>query len=244
MRAAAALVAFVVSTIASAAHPFLTEDPGTQGAGHFELELGFAAYQGDPSIPGRANVLAPQFSIGVTDNLDLIGQAFWRSQTPTQSPTVLGNGDTALDLKWRFYEQGRVAFAVRAGLDVPTGDVDTGLGAGALGGHAIAIVGVAFGEYAMYGNAAFVYTRAPGARSNLGGISIALTRPDDAPLRSFVEAAIGSNPDPMKTQWPAIARTGVIYTIVEGFDVDAGVQARLNKSAARVAWLVGATLRW
>ena len=112
------------------------------------------------------------------------------------------------------------------------------------GRNGFTALNVAFGEYAMYGNAAFVYTRAPGARSNLGGISIALTRPDDKPLRSFVEAAIGSNPDPMKTQWPAIARTGVIYTIVEGFDVDAGVQARLNKSAARVAWLVGATLRW
>jgi hypothetical protein len=245
MRAAAALITLVLSAIANAAHPILTEDPGTQGAGKFELELGFAARQGDPSIPGRSNVFAPQFSIGVTDSLDLIGQAFWVSQTPTQAPTVLGDGDTALDFKWRFYQKDNLAFAVRAGLDVPTGDVSTGLGAGELGGHAIGVVGITFGDYAVYANAAYAYTRTPGSRSNLGAFSVALTRqPDDSPLRTFIEAATSSNPDPANTQWPAIARTGFIYTVVDGFDVDAGIQTRLNKSAARWAWLVGATLRW
>src|SRR3954469_7119584 len=153
MRAALVLIALALPALAYAAHPILTEDTGTQGAGKFELEMGFAARQGDPSIPGRGNVFAPQFSIGVTDSLDLIGQGFWLSQTPTQSPTVLGSGDTTLDVKWRFYQKDNLAFAVRAGLDVPTGDVTTGLGAGALGGHAIGVVGVTLGDYAVYGNA-------------------------------------------------------------------------------------------
>jgi hypothetical protein len=243
MRLLAALFLLAIPLAARAAHPFLTDDPGTQGAGHYELELGFAARQGDPSIPGRANQFAPQFSIGVLDNVDLIAQAFWLSQTPTAGPTLLGTGDLTLDFKWRFYEKDDLAFAVRAGADMPT-DSDAAFGADQLGGHVNGIVGVSFGEYAVYGNAVYAYTRQPGARRNLGGFSIALTRPDDKPLRGFVEAGAASNPDPTNSQWPAVARTGFIYTVVEGFDVDAGVQARLNSAATRWAWLVGATVRW
>ena len=59
-----------------------------------------------------------------------------------------------------------------------------------------------------------------------------------------MEVATFSNPDPSQSQWPAVARTGGIYTVYEGFDLDAGFQARLNKSATRTAWLLGATIRW
>ena len=244
MRYLAALTVLAFAPLANAAHPFLTEDPGTQGAGHYELELGFAARQGDPSIPGRGNVFAPQFSVGVLDNLDLIAQAFWVSQTPQAAPTVVGSGDLVLDAKWRFYEKDDLAFGVRAGFDLPTGDSSAGLGAGQLGAHAIGIIGITLGEYAIYANAAYAYTRQPGARRNIPAFSIALSRPDDKPLRGFIEAAIAANPDPANSQWPAIARTGVIYTIVDGFDVDAGIQTRLNLAATRLAWLVGATVRW
>jgi len=97
---------------------------------------------------------------------------------------------------------------VRAGLDVPTGDGSDGLGSGQLGAHAIGIAALTLDEYAVYANAVYVYTRQPGTRRNLGGFSIALTRPDDRPLRGFVEAATYSNTDPAKSQWPAFAPTG------------------------------------
>ena len=61
-----------------------------------------------------------------------------------------------------------------------------------------------------------------GAVLLLANIRIALTRPDDAPWQTFIEAAIASNPDPAISQWPAIARTGAIYTVVEGFDIVKG----------------------
>jgi hypothetical protein len=178
-----------LAPVGRAAHPFLTEDPGTQGAGRFELELGLAARQGDPAINGREVAFSPQFAIGVTDTVDLIAQAVWLNQKVTDGPTVIGSGDTFLDMKWRFYETEAFALAVRAGLDLPTGEVDDGLGAGKLGGHAIGILGLTFGEYAVYANAGYAYTRTPGARANLGAVSIALTRPDDRPLRGFVEVA-------------------------------------------------------
>ena len=238
------VVALASTTAAHAAHPFISEDPGTQGTGDFELEMGFAARQGDPTIPGRSAIFSPQLSIGAREDLDLIALGAWVNQGVSHGPTVVGSGDTALDFKWRFYEHNNLAFAVRAGLDLPTGDSNTGLGAGELGGHAIAIVSVTFGAFAVYANADYAYTRAPGTRANLGGFTVALTRPDDKPFQTFIELAAFSNPDPANPQWPAVARTGVIYAVNDWMDVDAGFQARLNRSATRAVYLVGATVRW
>ena len=239
---AALVVVFAQAVFA--AHPFITEDPGTLGTGRIELELGLAARQGDPSVNGRENAFSPQFSLGITPTIDLIAQTIWLNQMPARSPTLVGNGDTIADFKWRFFETDAVAFAVRAGLDLPTGDSTTGLGAGALGYHAIAVAGVRLGSYAVYANAAYAYTRQPATRANLGLFSVALTRPDDAPLRTFVEMATFTNVDPGNPQSPAVARTGLIYTVNAWLDVDAGFQARLNRSATRAVWLAGATLRW
>ena len=60
----------------------------------------------------------------------------------------------------------------------------------------------------------------------------------------FPEAATFSNSDPTDAQWPAVARTGFIYTVTPWLDVDVGFQARLNRAAARQVWLAGATFRW
>jgi len=244
VRAAAALIALALPALAYAAHPFVTEDPGTQGTGKFEVELGFGAFRGDPSIPGRNAIFAPQLSIGVADDVDLIAQVPRVQQTPTEGPTLIGSGSVLLDVKWRFKETERYALGVRAGLDVPTGDGSDGLSSGQLGAHAIGIAGLTLDDYAVYANAAYAYTRQPGARRNLGAFSIALTRPDDRPLRGFVEATMYSNPDPARSLWPAFARAGAIYSVTSWLDVDAGIQARLNSAAARVGLLLGATLRW
>ncbi|MEO8752895.1 MAG: hypothetical protein ABI624_09470 [Casimicrobiaceae bacterium] len=227
-----------------AAHPIFSEDPGTVGAGSLELELGLAALQGDPTINGRGVAFNPQLSVGITPSIDLIVQTAWLNQNPAHAPTLIGSGDVLLDGKWRFYQGEVVALAVRAGLDLPTGDSATGLGAGALGYHAIAVASVTFGRYAAYANAGYAHTRQPATRANLGVFSLALTRPADTPLQSFIEVAAYSNPDPGNPQWPAFARTGVIYSVATWLDVDAGFQARLNRSATRAVWLAGATLRW
>ena len=137
-----------------------------------------------------------------------------------------------------------LALAVRAGLDLPTGDSTTGLGAGTLGYHAIAVASVTSGPYALYANAGYAHTRRPGTRSSLGLFSLALTQPADTPLQSFVEIATYTNPAPGDRQWPAIARIGAIYSLTTWMDIDAGFQARLNRSATRAVWLAGATVRW
>ncbi len=241
---ATAALAAALAMPAFAAHPFITEDPGTQGTGRFELEMGAAARQGAPDMDGREVGVFPQLSIGAAPNVDLIAQSIWLRQSPSTGPAVSGHAGLLADVKWRFHEWEGGALAVRAGLDLPVGDGDTGFGSGRVGYHAIAIAGLTFGDYAVYANAAYARVPEPGTRANLGLFSVALTRPDDAPLKSFIEAATASNPDPGRSQWPAFARAGFICTVTPWLDVDVGYQARLNRAAARQIWLAGATLRW
>src|SRR4051794_5114584 len=58
----------VVAT-AHAAHPLLSEDTGTQGAGHTELELGTSWIRQDG---GRVFELDPQLSYGLREEMDAI----------------------------------------------------------------------------------------------------------------------------------------------------------------------------
>lgn len=228
-----------------AAHPLLTEDPGTQGKGHAELELGFAADHGDPSFGGRGTLFSPQISYGVTDRVDVIVQGAWQTQTPAGARAVRGIANTAVDIKWRLRDDGGpLTFAVRGGVDLPTGDDAKGLGGGEVGAHVVAVTGWSEGPISVYANAGYARVRQPGLRPNIGFFSVAVTGPEGRPLRTFVEAATYSNTDPAKGQWPAVARTGLLYSVNQSLDVDVGFQARLNRGATRAAWLAGATLRW
>lgn len=242
-RACTAAALLAVTGTALAAHPFLTEDPGTQGTGRLEIELGLAGGSADPATGGRAAFFSPQLSIGVTPTLDLIAQGVWTRQTQSGGPTLFGNGDVLADVKWRFYEDDDVALGLRAGLDLPAGDANAGLGSGGLGAHALAILGITRDAWALYANAGYARARGNG-RANLGVFSIALTLTDTAPWQTFVEMTTYSNPDPENGRWPAVARTGFIYSVNEWLDVDVGFQARLNSSAPRAVVLAGATFRW
>jgi hypothetical protein len=164
------------SRAAFAAHPFITEDPGTVGTGRIELELGTAAGQGDPSLAAASGV-RPQLSLGTTPAFDLIAIGM-------VADACAGLRSLAADtlrFKWRFSKR-YVGARRRAGLDLPTGDSIVGLGAGTLGYHAIA----------SRATSGLRRTRTPPtqARANPHAakprpLSIALTRPDDAPLRPY-----------------------------------------------------------
>ena len=245
LRAIAAFAAGLFGAAnAFAAHPMLTEDPQTQGTGKFELELGQAFARGDPLQGGSGTEFAPQLTGGAAPALDVILRGTWLTQSPADAPGARGWGDSMLDFKWRFHESAAVAFAVRAGIDIPTGDAARGLGTGAAGYHVIAIAGWQIACVNVNANVAYARVRQAGARSDVGAVSAAVVGPSASPWRTFVETTTVSNPDPHIAQWPAVARTGLIYTATPWLDLDVGFQGRLNRSATREVWLIGATLRW
>jgi hypothetical protein len=225
-----------------AAHPLLTEDTGTQGAGRFELELGFAQAR-----DGGAKVLefGPQLSYGALDSLDLIVRPAWLDVRGTAAiGTASGIGDTALDFKWRFFERDALSFGVRAGVDLPTGSEDKGLGTGKASPHVNLIATYASEPWMLAANVVWLRDPLVGDRHDLWAASAAAVWSASDAWRFSAEVGTAQNPDPANSSWLTVARFGTIMTVAPGFDVDAGYQVRLTRAAPAQVILAGATLRW
>lgn len=96
----------------------------------------------------------------------------------------------------------------------------------------------------MLANVGCVLPRAAGTRRNLPYATAAILHPAEGVVRAFVEVAAVANPDPARSTWPAVARTGAMRKLAEWLDVDAGVEGRLNRAAPDFTLLVGATFHW
>lgn len=243
LAAAALAASLAVATGARAAHPIISEDPGTQGTGNVELELGFAASRGDPG-GGRGSQFAPQLSYGGSDTVDVIVVPRYLRLRPADAPRANGIGDTSLDLKWRFVDTESVQLAVRAGLELPTGDASRGLGADDVGAHALVALAVALDPVQWLVNVGYTRSRVAGERTHQPFATTAVVIPAEGVLRTFVEVAAQANADPSRSTWPAVARTGLIWKATPWLDLDVGLEGRLNRAAPRSTWLAGATFRW
>lgn len=231
---------------AHAAHPLITEDTATQGRGKFELEIG-NAWTRDGS--DRSFELGPQLSYGVAPQLDAILRPTWLDQRSTIDGDTVharGAGDTAADIKWRFFKRDKLSLAVRAGLSAPTGDAGRGLGSGKPTYHALLAAGIDVAPIAMHANIGYTRNHADSVeRRDLYHASAAAVWTVDASWRLLLaELATDTNVDNTQSVWPSVARVGAIYTVKKGFDIDIGYQARLNYAAPSRVILVGVTAHW
>jgi len=117
--------------MASASHPLITDDAGTQGKGKYQLEVN-GEYL---NINGNTTTeLSATFSAGITDNLDLVvGLPYQFLRTKDEDgnrTTENGMSDASIELKWRFFEKNGLSLALKPGVTLPSGDDEKGLGAG------------------------------------------------------------------------------------------------------------------
>ena len=246
LRCATAVLLLGLGAGVHAAHPLLTEDTGTQGSGKFELELGNAWTRDGAN---RAYEFGPQLSYGMLPNLDAILRPTWvaaRTSTDGAATTARGAGDTAADAKWRFYDAGMFSLATRAGIGVPTGDADRGLGAGKPIYHALLVASFDAAPLALHANLG--YTRGasdPMTRRDLFHVSTAaLVSVGSAWQLLLYDVAFDTNPERARATAPGVVRIGAIYTVREGCNIDVGYQARLNRAAPATGLQVGLTLQW
>ena len=224
-----------------AGHPMLSEDTGTQGAGNYELELGYDWSRLDGL---HSFLFQPQLSLGTSPTFDLIVQPSWLRDSGAADAAVRGLGDTNLDFKWRFFGAAPLSLGVRAGLEVPSAQNALGLPPGHLGGHAILVGTIDTAPWTIDLNAGYAHADYfPGARSDLLHFSLAVLYSVDARMVLVFDTAADSNPDPTQPSSMGVALVGAIYTIRPGLDVDAGFRERLNTGAPAQQWLVGITYR-
>ncbi len=244
-----ALALLLAAGGARAAHPLITEDTGTVGTGNYQLELTTeVARQTDDGSTVHGVQPAAMFSYGMLPDADLqLSQAYLRivSDDGTTRDVTDGPLDTALDLKWRFYERGALSLGLKPGITLPTGDDARGLGAGEATWGALLIGSYQPGPLAFHSHLGYRrFRNTLGWRESLAHISGALVYTESAKLKLAVDVSADTNPLPSAYGTLRYAVLGLIYSPRADLDIDLGVKFRLNGVVFDRSLLLGATLRW
>lgn len=236
-----------------AAHPLITDDTGTQGKGKFQLEVN-AQYDSDKETAGGVSVKSTggqagaTLSYGVIDNTDMVLNApyVWGKITENGASVYdeKGLSDVSFEVKWRFYENESLSFALKPGISLPTGNDENGLGTGKTGYHLFLIGSKETAPWAFHANLGYIRNEnKTDEEKNIWHASFATTYNIVENLKLVGNIGVEKNPDKAADDDPAFLILGAIYTIGGNIDIDAGVKAGLNKSETDYSVLVGLTYR-
>ncbi len=255
------------SSLAWAAHPFLTDDTGTQGAGNWQLELQAERNQLDRTADTGAGpveqirkitVFTPVLTYGLLENVDValglnhLRQRFTENGVVTEDAD--GMADSTLELKWRFYEAEGLSLALKPGLLLPTGNENRGLGTGEPSWGVNFIATYEAKPWTFSGNAAYSHVRyklqqdADENRADLWRVSGGLAYAVRDELRLVGEVGVRTNASRNDPYLPGsngqFAMLGAIYSPTDKIDLDVGFRKHLNNAELDWTILVGATFRW
>jgi long-subunit fatty acid transport protein len=250
-----------------AAHPFITDDTGTQGTGNWQLELQAERTQLDRTADAGAGpveqrrkitVFTPVLTYGLLENLDVALGLNHVRQRVTENGMVIadadGMADSALELKWRFHEADGLSLALKPGLLLPTGDENRGLGTGKPSWGVNFIATYDAKSWTFLGNVAYSRVRyklqqdADDNRVDLWRVSGGLAYSVRDDLRLVGEVGVRTNVARHDPYLPGgngqFAMLGAIYSPTGKIDLDVGFRKSLNHAELDWAVLAGATFRW
>lgn len=254
-----AIIMLVLAGTAFAAHPLITDDTGTQGRGNLTLEIN-SEFSSDKETEDEITTketggeVASIVSYGLTDTADVV------LGLPYQWVKVQEDGDTAadeddisdmsLEIKWRFYEKDGLSFALKPGITFPTGDVDKGLGNGKASYGLTLITTKEIEPWAFHLNIGYMHNEykleedKEANRMNIWHASLATQVEVIKDLTAVANIGVERNPDKKSNTHPAFVLGGVIYSMNENFDIDAGVKIGLNKPETDLTFLAGMAMRF
>jgi long-subunit fatty acid transport protein len=250
-----------------AAHPFITDDAGTQGTGKWQLEL--MGQQGRNSRTAdagagpvdqriRQTLFTPVLTYGLQDALDVaLGVNYLRTRVSENSVVVdnaSGMSDSTLELKWRFYDKDGLSLAVKPGVTLPTGNENKGLGLGKSSWGVNLIADLEAEPWVWLANVSYFHAsyKLPQDKADLrtdiwrvsGGAEYTVRKE----FRLVGELGVRTNEarnDPFfPGQRAQYAMLGFIYSPAEKVDFDMGVRKGLNRAETDTVYLIGATFRW
>ena len=233
-----------------AAHPLLTEDTGTQGAGNYQLELTHdLSINRDAGTQTRTRNIQAVFSAGPTDALDIIivlPHERLTERADATKTTVMGYADMEIAGKWRFYETDALSFALRPGLGLPTGNKKNGLGAGHVTPSLFAISTYTRDDWAYHMHLGYTHKRRPGPdeRHHIYHASIAAEYSVNESLRLVADASIERNGERSGRPGVGSMVLGLVVSLTPDLDFDFGYRKGLTEPADDHAWLAGLALRF
>jgi hypothetical protein len=236
-KLAAGLLPFFLAAAldAHAAHPLITEDTGTQGAGRYQLEV-FAEELEQRATRRDLEVWTGTLSYGIGETADVqVGVPVYRDGPD-------GVGDAALGLKWRFFERNAWSLALKPGITLPTGDEREGRGTGKTTWGSLIILSYAPGAIAVHAHAGFWRNENKlGERESLRQLAAAATyRIGD--VRVVGELTRETNPVPGlgTVRYTTI---GAIWSMTRDVDFDIGWRNGNGSAPVDEALLLRATVR-
>jgi hypothetical protein len=208
-----------------AAHPLITEDTGTQGRGGWQLELTAEhGYDREQAVHTRTRAYNAVLSWGFADTVDVIVTVPWQREHVEalgKTQTHRGNADVGLDLKWRFYEQGLLSFAVKPGMTYPSGDADTGFGTGRKTYSLFFVTTVAPDPWAFHLHLGHTRNNNTlGERESIWHASLAASYQINQALRLVADVGGQTNRDPASRVEPRFAIAGFIASVNKDLDLD------------------------
>lgn len=254
-----AAVLVMAAGTAFAAHPLITDDTGTQGRGKFQLEVnGEYGDDGEIEFGVRAEEtgasLESVFSAGITESIDLVLAVPYEWSRAKENGELTsdtdGIADLSLELKWRFFEKDGFSLAFKPAVNLPSGDVDNGLGTGKVGYGATLIATQEFDPFAVHLNLGYSHTRfkqqedRDANRSDIWHASLAGTAEVMEGLQVVANVGMETNPDKTADTPPAFFIGGAIYSLNDYLDLDLGVKVGLTKPETDVALLAGVAVRF
>lgn len=246
-------------TVSHAAHPLITDDTGTQGKGKFQLEANsefnydkerqYSEDAGDwITVKEAGGEVATVLSYGMADNIDIVlGLPYqWKKTREDDNVTSDEDGvsDISFEVKWRFYENKGLGFALKPGITLPTGDDEKGLGAGRVTYSMFFITTKEIELWAFHLNLGYIKNENKvDERRDIWHASLAGEAEIVKNLKTVANIGMEKNTDKASSTDPAFILGGVIYSINENFDIDFGIKAGLNNPEFDSSILAGITLR-
>jgi len=241
-------------TVAWGAHPLITDDAGTQGKGKFQIEVN-GQYDSDKetvngvSAESTGGQIAATLSYGVIENADLVlGLPYQWGKVKEDGVTVYdenGVSDMTLEVKWRFFEKDGLSLALKPGVRIPTGNDETGLGAGRTGYYAFFIGSKEAAPWAFHVNVGYIGNENKADEEiNIWHASLAATCEVVKNLKLVGNIGIERNRDKTADKDPAFLLGGVIYAVTERFDIDFGVKYGLTAVETDWSLMAGTAFRF
>lgn len=249
LKIALGIAIIACPSILFAAHPLITDDTGTQGKGKLQIESNYEyGVDKDGGDEFKSGVLNNTISFGISENVDgvfSLPYMWWKDGANNLKQS--GISDISVQLKYKFYENEKngVSFGIKPGFSIPSGDEKKGLGSGRMGYSGCFIVSKEFNSSGFHLNLG--YSRNENKldeKKDIYNASIAGFIRIKNNLNIVWDIGTRTNTDKGADNNPAYAIMGFIYSLLDNFDIDAGVKRGITSSETDWTYLFGLTWRY
>lgn len=251
------LVVLLYAGASYAGPPLITDEAETLDKGEAEIELTaeFSVdkdYVDEVKIEEQESEVQAKVIYGIVDNLELELEVpyLWVKEKEDGAETFneSGMGDVGLELKWRFYNEDDLSFALKPAVAFPTGDSDKELGTGNVSYGLSFLTSKEFdsAHLAFHLNVGIMHydykneEEKAEKRPDIWNASLAAEKGIVKGLKVVVDLGTETNSDRNSNTNPAYALGGLVYSVLENLEVGLGAKFGLNDATPDYAIIAGA----